>query len=221
VSVIGILGGTGKLGGALAARLAGAGHDVVLGSRNAEAAADAAGALSDRTGRPVDGCSNLDAAGRADIIVSAVPFDAQVDRLTEIREAARGKILVETAVPLTPGRAMRVSLPPEGSAAQRAQALLGPDVRVVSAFHNVSAEKLAGEDEVACDVLVFSDDKAARAAVVALVEDMGLNGLEGGVLANSAAAEALTSVLIFINRTYKVAGSGVAITGSLIKPSRT
>jgi NADPH-dependent F420 reductase len=220
MSIIGIVGGTGKLGGALAGRWARAGHQVLIGSRSAEGAAAYAKALGERIGRAVEGCSNLDAARRAEIVVNAVPFEAQADRLGEIRDLVQGKIVIETAVPLAPPRVMRVQLPPAGSAAQCAQAILGPDVRLASAFHNVAAEKLAGDAPFSCDVLVFSDDKAARATVAALVDDLGLRGIEGGALANSAAAEALTSVLIFINKTYQVAGAGIAITGNLIQPSR-
>jgi hypothetical protein len=113
---------------------------------------------------------------------------------------------------------MRVQMPPEGSAAARAAALLGPDVTLISAFHNVAAHKLARDEDVACDVLVFGDDKAARSRVVALADAMGLRGLHGGALANSAAAEALTSVLIFLNKTYKVDGAGLRITGTLTQP---
>jgi NADPH-dependent F420 reductase len=113
---------------------------------------------------------------------------------------------------------MRVQLPPEGSAAQRAQKLLGTAVRVVSAFHNVAAHKLATDQDIACDVLVFGDDKDARAQVAALVEQTGLRGIQGGALANSAAAEAITSVLIFINKTYQVDGAGLLVTGQLVSP---
>jgi 8-hydroxy-5-deazaflavin:NADPH oxidoreductase len=218
MSVIGIIGGTGKLGGALAGRWARAGHQVLVGSRSAENAAEYAKALSARIGHPVEGGSNLDVARRAEIVASAVPFAAQPERLGEIRDAVQGKIVIETAVPLMPPRVMRVQLPPEGSAAQRAQAILGPEARVVSAFHNVAADKLAEDGPVACDVLVFSDDKAARALVAGLVADAGLRAVEGGALANSAAAEAMTSVLIFINKTYAVPGAGIAITGNLIQP---
>ena len=220
MNVIGIVGGTGRLGGALAGRWARAGHHVLIGSRDAGAAAAFAADLGRRVGADLEGCANLDAARRADIVAATVPFAAQQERLAEIRDAVRGKIVVETTVPLMPPKVMRVQLPAEGSAALRAQALLGPDVRLVSAFHNVAAEKLAGDGPIDCDVLVFSDDQAARAIVVGLVADVGLRGLEAGALANSAAAEALTSVLIFINRTYQVVGSGIAITGSLTAPIR-
>jgi predicted dinucleotide-binding enzyme len=93
-----------------------------------------------------------------------------------------------------------------------------PDVRVVSAFHNVAAHKLATDQDINCDVLVFGDDKSARAEVVALVAQTGLRGIHEGALANSAAAEAMTSVLIFINKTYQVDGAGVLITGQLAAP---
>ena len=90
---------------------------------------------------------------------------------------------------------------------------------VVSAFHNVAAHKLATDQHIDCDVLVFSDDKDARAAVVALVKLTGLRGIHGGALANSAAAEAMTSILIFINKTYQVDGAGLLITGQLVEPN--
>jgi predicted dinucleotide-binding enzyme len=91
-------------------------------------------------------------------------------------------------------------------------------VKVVSAFHNVAAHKLATDQAIECDVLVFGDDKEARTQVAALVEQTGLRGIQGGALANSAAAEALTSVLIFINKTYQVDGAGILVTGQLVTP---
>jgi predicted dinucleotide-binding enzyme len=112
-----------------------------------------------------------------------------------------------------------VQLPEEGAAALRGQRILGDAVTVVSAFHNVAAHKLATDASIDCDVLVFADEPAARARVVRLVNACGLRGLHGGALANSAAAEALTSVLIFINRTYAVDGAGLRITGALTPPA--
>ena len=97
--------------------------------------------------------------------------------------------------------------------AQIAQSRLGAGVRVVSAFHNVGAAKLKAGGAVDCDVLVFSDDRAARDTVIVLAEALGTRGIDGGPLANSAAAEALTSVLIGINRRYKIEGAGIRITG--------
>ncbi|NMG00972.1 NADPH-dependent F420 reductase [Aromatoleum toluolicum] len=213
--IIGVIGGTGHLGAALARRWAKHGHKVVIGSRDADKARAAADALGAELGREIASGTNLDAARQADIVVVTVPFSSQATVLEEIRPAVAGKIVVDTTVPLVPPKVMRVQLPPEGCAALRAQALLGEDVRLVSAFHNVAAHKLATDAEVECDVLVFGDDKPARAVVAALADDAGLRGLHAGALANSAAAEALTSILIFMNRNYAVDGAGVRITGAL------
>jgi NADPH-dependent F420 reductase len=212
--VIAIIGGTGKLGAAIARRLATAGRRVVIGSRSADAAA----AVADEIGQGARGTGNAEAAALGDIVIVTVPFAAQAATLADIAPHAAGKIVVDTTVPLVPPKVMRVQLPPEGSAAVRAQGLLGEGVTVVSAFHNVAAHKLArvGED-VDCDVLVFGDDKTARSRVIALAGDMGLRGVHGGALANSAAAEALTSVLILINKTYQVDGAGIRITGRLVE----
>jgi len=216
--LIGVIGGTGKLGAALARRWARSGLSVMIGSRDAARAKEAAAALAAEVGRPVASGSNLQAAQAAQLLVVTVPYAAQAATLVEIRAAAAGKVLIDTTVPLVPPKVMRVQLPAEGSAAQRAQQLLGADVSVVSAFHNVAAHKLASDEAVACDVLVFGDDPVARERGVQLARAAGLRGLHGGALANSAAAEALTSVLIFINKTYAVDGAGVAITGALREP---
>jgi NADPH-dependent F420 reductase len=106
-----------------------------------------------------------------------------------------------------------VQLPPEGSASVAAQRLLGPSVRVVSAFQNVAAHKLQAGEPIDCDVLVCGDDKAARETVIVMAKAIGLRGIDAGALANSVAAEALTSILIGINRRYKVDGAGIRITG--------
>lgn len=212
---IAIVGGTGNLGAAIAWRLARAGYPVVIGSRSADGAQQAAAEL----GHGLSGATNIDAAAGADIVIVTVPFAAQEATLRDIAPHVMGKIVVDTTVPLVPPKVMRVQLPAEGSAALRAQAALGEGVTVVSAFHNVAAHKLAKDVDVGCDVLVFGDDKAARGQVVALADAMGLRGLHGGALCNSAAAEALTSILIFLNKTYKVDGAGIRITGDLIPPA--
>ncbi|MGE0726360.1 MAG: NAD(P)-binding domain-containing protein, partial [Alphaproteobacteria bacterium] len=149
----------------------------------------------------------------ADIVILAVPFASHDATIAEIRDAVQGKIVVDAAVPLVPPKVSTVQLPSAGSAAQIAQKLLGEGVRVVSAFHNVGAAKLHKGGKAECDVLVFSDDKDARNQVIELAGVVATRGVGGGVLANSAAAEALTSVLIWINRQYKVSGAGIAITG--------
>lgn len=216
---VAVVGGTGNLGLALARRWAKAGHEVTLGSRDAGRAAAAAEELVAATGGRVRGAANRDAAAAADIVVVTVPHASQAATLEDIRPVVAGRIVVDATVPLVPPKVARVQLPAAGSAAQAAQALLGEEVTVVSAFHNVAAHKLATDADIECDVLVFGDKKEARARVVALADDLGLRGLHGGALANSAAAEALTSVLIFINRTYKVDGAGVRITGELTSPA--
>lgn len=206
---ISVIGGTGHLGLALARRLAKAGHDVAIGSRSAESAQAAAKELGSavRFGR------NVDIAVGADFVIVTVPYAAQAQTLAEIRGAVAGAIVVDTTVPLKPPKVMRVQLPSAGSAALEAREHLGPDVRLVSAFHNVAAHRLATDEAVDCDVLVFSDDADARSQVITLVEHVGLRGLAGGALANAAAAEALTSVLIFLNKTYAADGAGVRFTG--------
>lgn len=215
IGTVAVIGGTGDLGSAIARRLAKAGRTVILGSRAAESAVAAAAKL----GFGLTGMSNEDAAKAADIVIVTVPFSAQEGTLASIASHVQGKIVVDTTVPLVPPRVMRVQLPAEGSAAVRAQGLLGEGVTLVSAFHNVAAHKLIKDDEVACDVLVFGDDKAARAQVVALAADCGLRGLHAGALVNSTAAEALTSILIFLNKTYAVDGAGIQITGQLTEPA--
>lgn len=214
LGVIAVVGGTGKLGGALARRWARAGLDVVIGSRSRESAE----AKAAEWGLGLSAAANAEAAARADIVVIAVPFASQEQTLAEIAPHVGGKLVVDTTVPLMPPKVMRVQLPPEGSAAARARTILGEDVTLVSAFHSVAAHKLATDEDVDCDVLVFGDDKAARARVVELAGHAGLRGIHAGALVNSAAAEALTSVLLFINKTYAVDGAGLRITGKFVGP---
>ena len=214
-SCIAIIGGTGDLGSAIARRLAKAGERLIIGSRDATKAQATAERLAVEFGADVIGMVTRDAAARADLVILTVPFASQETTLREISEQVSGKIVVDTTVPLVPPKVMRVQLPPEGCAALRAQKILGDGVRVVSAFHNVAAFKLASDNEVDCDVLVFGDDKAARESVIRIVTTCGLRGIHAGSLANSASAEALTSILIFINKQYAVDGAGIRITGAL------
>lgn len=211
-----IIGGTGALGRGLAVRALRHGIAVYIGSRTREKADAAAAALSaENPGARVTGAANAAAAQAADLIAVTVPFASQLETLRAIREAARGKIVIDATVPLVPPRVARVQLPPEGSAAVRAQRELGPEVRVVSALHTVAAMRLgsAASAEEIGDVLVFGDDKASREVVVALFAQMDLAALHGGSLANSAAAEALTSVLIFVNKHYGADHAGLRLIG--------
>ncbi len=206
-----VIGGTGDLGSGLARRWAAAGYPVIVGSRSAAKAAEAAAALTGPI--PARGLANAEAASLGGIVVVTVPFASQGPILDAIRDAVAGKLVIDTTVPLVPPKVARVQLPPEDSAAVAAQKRLGDKARVVGAFHNVAAHKLQRDEPIDCDVLVFGDDPKDRATAIALAEAAGLRGLHAGPLANSTAAEALTSVLIGINRTYKVDGAGIRITG--------
>lgn len=213
---IAVLGGTGKEGGGLALRWAKAGYAVVLGSRSADRAkAEAAAMMAQLGGNArISGAANLDAAQSADVIVLAVPYAAQKSTADEVRGALSGKILIDVTVPLKPPKVSLVQLPPEGSAVLALQNHLGPEVKVVSAFQNVSAEHLRDlAYDVACDVLVCADDDTAGDVAVELAAAAGMKGWLCGPLANSVVAEGLTSVLIAINRRYKISGSGIRITG--------
>lgn len=171
-------------------------------------------------GAEVTGASIAAAAAAGELIAVTVPFAAQLETLRAIREAARSKIVLDTTVPLVPPRVARVQLPPEGSAAVRAQKELGADVRVVSALHTVAATRLGSDAaaEAIGDVLVFGDDKVSRDTVVALLTRMDLTALHGGSLANSAATEAFTSVLIFLNKHYQAEHAGLKVTGIRTRP---
>ena len=218
--VIAILGGTGDLGGGLAYRWARAGYPVIIGSRTADKAEAAAAALTVAEGAPpVRGMDNVAAATACEIAVLTVPFANQKATLEAVRAALRDKILVDVTVPLMPPKVARVQLPPEGSAGLAAQAILGDGVSVVSAFQNVGASHLREDHPVDCDVLVSGDKLAAREQVIALVEAASMRGWHAGPLANSVAAEALTSILIGINKRYQIDGAGIRITGTPGNPS--
>jgi NADPH-dependent F420 reductase len=209
---IAILGGTGDLGSGLASRWAAAGYPIVLGSRSKEKAEQAAREATSGDGH-ITGDDNLGAARSGDIVVIAVPYSNHEAILKEIKSVVGNKIVVDAVVPLVPPKVSVAQLPAEGSAAQIAQNILGIEARVVSAFHHVAAAKLRGDEKIDCDILIFGNDKEARDIVVGLANAAGTRGVDGGALANSVAGEALTSVLIAINRRYKTGGSGIRITG--------
>jgi NADPH-dependent F420 reductase len=214
--VIGVLGGTGKEGSGLAFRWALKGHDVIIGSRAADKANAAAAELNALlAGRGnVRGAGNRETAKAASVVVLAVPYSVQTAVAEEVQEWLQGKILVDVTVPLVPPKVSRVQLPEGGSAVLALQHKLGAGVQVVSAFQNVSATHLKDPSrEIECDVLVCGDDETAREFVVQLARDAGLQAWHAGPLANSAAVEAMTSVLLAINRRYKVPGAGIRITG--------
>jgi NADPH-dependent F420 reductase len=211
---VAVLGGTGPQGRGLARRFAAAGLPVVLGSRSADRAEEAAAALREATGGEVTGADNAAAATAGDIVVVAVPFDGHADLLTSLKAELAGKVVVDCVNPLGFDKQGAYPLPvEEGSAAQQAQAILS-DSTVVGAFHNVSAVKLEDPEvtTVDTDVLVLGEVREATE----LVQDLagvipGVRGIFGGRLRNAHQVEALTANLISVNRRYK-AHAGLRIT---------
>ena len=211
--VVAILGGSGALGSGLAWRWAKAGVPVIIGSRSREKAESAIADISSKYGVTcMDGMDNRAAAEAGDILVLTVPFSHQTEVLTEIKEFAQGKILIDVTVPLIPPKVARVQLPKEGAAALISQKILGDEVRVVSAFQNVAAVNLQKNEPVDCDVLVTGDDPKARVQVIELAQLAGIDAYHAGPLDNAVVAEALTSVLIHINKRYK-AHAGIRLSG--------
>ena len=207
--LISLLGGTGDLGTGLANRLLKAGYKVIIGSRTLEKAEHAERSL----GKNTKGLLNKDAALQGEIIILTVPFAHQRGIVEECKTELKGKLFIDTTVPLMPPKVATVQLPSEGSAAEIAQNILGDDVRVVSAFQNISAELLQSDKEIDCDVLVCGNKKEWRQEVIDLVNTLGMKGWHAGMLPNSAAVEAMTSVLISINKHHAISHSGIKVTG--------
>lgn len=214
---IAILGGTGELGSGLAYQLAKAGYTITIGSRFAEKAEQAASALLQEVpGSSIRAAANSDAAAAAEVVIMTVPFASHASTIEAVRDSVQGKIFVDTTVPLVPPKVMRVQLPPGGSVAKAAQEQLGSDVRVVSAFQNIAAAHLRSDDlqDVACDVLVCGNNPEARQVVIDLAQAIGLTAWHAGAIDNSVVPEALTSILIFLNKKYQLNGAGIRITGT-------
>ena len=207
--LISLLGGTGDLGTGLATRLLKAGYKVIIGSRTLEKAQHTERSL----GKNTKGLLNKDAALQGEIIILTVPFAHQRGIVEECKTELKGKLFIDTTVPLMPPKVATVQLPSEGSAAEIAQNILGDDVRVVSAFQNISAELLQSDKEIDCDVLVCGNKKEWRQEVIDLVNTLGMKGWHAGMLPNSAAVEAMTSVLISINKHHAISHSGIKVTG--------
>ncbi|MCU0481718.1 MAG: NADPH-dependent F420 reductase [Anaerolineae bacterium] len=214
VMTIAVLGGTGKEGSGLAVRWALNGYRVIIGSREADKAIARASELNaELGGEYLIGMSNADAAKQAQLVVLSVPYSAHKSTLEGVKDYLTGKVLVDVTVPLAPPKITSVSIPEGKSACLEAQAFLGDSVKVVAAFQNVSAEKLKDPTtEVNCDVLLCSDYPEAKEDVMALVKATGMRGIDAGGLVNAIAVEALTPVLLYINRAYKVKGAGIRIT---------
>ena len=210
-----IIGGTGALGFGLALRLARAGVPVAIGSRDAGRAAEAAGRIEEGQ---AEGLENPEAVTRGPIVVLAVPFRAQSENLTNLKEALReGQILVDATVPLAAavsGRATRLLGVPQGSAGQQAQEMVPDGVTVVSALHTVSAHNLADlGHELDEDVLVAGDSKEAKKRVAELIARIpGLRPVDCGRLEMARLVEGLTPLLISVNARNKV-HAGIKLTG--------
>jgi 8-hydroxy-5-deazaflavin:NADPH oxidoreductase len=212
---IAVIGGTGKEGKGLALRWASAGYDIIIGSRAAERAAATADELNAAIGKSnVSGLGNAEAAQAADIVVLSVPYEAHAATLEMIAETTQGKILIDVTAPLDPENKKKTLRVPEGSAAQASQVRLGPNVRVVAAFQNISYTHLSDLDrELGCDVLVCGNDKEAKKAVIELAQAAGMAAFDAGPIENAVVAEGLTAVLININIAFKIKNAGIRITG--------
>jgi 8-hydroxy-5-deazaflavin:NADPH oxidoreductase len=207
---VGVLGGTGDQGRGLAYRLARAGQRVVIGSRAAERAQQAAGEL----GLGVEGADNAECARRSDVVIVAVPWDGHARTLESLREELRGKLVVDCVNPLGFDKKGAYAIrPEEGSAAQQAEALL-PDSRVTAAFHHLSAVLLADTsvEKIDTDVMVLGEDRDDCAVVQALAGRIpGMRGVFAGRLRNAHQIESLVANLVSVNRRYKV-HAGIRLT---------
>jgi NADPH-dependent F420 reductase len=213
--VIAVIGGTGDLGRGLVLRWARAGYSVIVGSRSANKAIEAARGANDLLGlNTIGGMDNVAAAELSDIVVLTVPYANHASMVADLHAAVQGKIFIDVTVPLRPPQVRTVQLPEGGSVAKSAQTSFGDNVRVVSAFQNIAAAHLQDlHHAIDCDVLVCGNDPAAREEVIALAEAAGMAGWHAGRIDNSAIAEALTSGLIFINGKYGIDGAGIRIVG--------
>ncbi len=214
-----IIGGTGALGYGLALRWARAGHAVVIGSRSEERAAEAARKLSELApDAEIEGLGNEQAAKQGSVVFLTVPFRAQSENLTNLREALEpGQLLVDCTVPLAAavsGKATRSLGVWQGSAAQQAQEMVPEGVTVVAALHTVSAPNLADVGvDLDEDVLLCGDRKADKAKVARLIEEIaGLRAVNAGPLEMARIVEQLTPMLISINARYKT-HAGIRING--------
>lgn len=217
---IAILGGTGAEGSGLAYRLAEAGENVLIGSRDAARAQETAKRLRERIGgdSQIEGMDNASAAATCDVAILTVPFSGVSALLKQLQSVwKQGTMVIDTTVPLAAavgGAATRVLGVWQGSAAEQTKELLPPGVSLAAAFQNLGAESLAGNEPVDCDVLVCGDDEKAKQVAFELVSKIrGARPLNGGKLENARIVESLTALLIGLNMRYKVHGAGIRFTG--------
>jgi len=202
LTTIAIIGGTGPQGQGLALRFARAGVRVALGSRDGARATEIVAELNAKIGTAlIEGFDNAGAVAAAEeMVILAVPFSAHNATLEGLKEGLTGKILVDIVVPLSPNDPKLVEMPAEGSATEAAQALLGPDIPVVGALHNVSAHTLNDlESPINCDILVCGNKLEPRKKVMALVEQLGVQSYNAGGASAARCIEAITPILIRLN----------------------
>jgi hypothetical protein len=213
-----IIGGTGALGYGLAVRWARAGQPIVIGSREAGRAEEAAERVrAEVPDAEVEGLQNAEAATRGTIVFLTVPFRAQSETLTNLKDVlSAGQLLVDCTVPTAAavsGKASRTLGVWQGSAAQQAAEMVPEGVTVISALHSVSAKKLADGDQLDEDILVCGDHKADKQRVARLIEEIdGLRAVNAGALETARIVETLTPLLIAVNARYK-SHAGIRITG--------
>jgi NADPH-dependent F420 reductase len=215
---IAVLGGTGPEGFGLALRWAQAGETVIIGSRDATRAQDAANKIKQRApDANISGSENIAACAAADLLVLTIPFEGHTALLKQLKPAIRpGSVVIDTTVPLAAsvgGRASRTLGVWQGSAAQETAELVPKGISVVAAFHNAGAELLNADGPVDCDVIVCSDDPAAIQIVRNLaIKIAGVRAIDGGKLENARIVEQITALLIGLNIRHK-GHSGIRITG--------
>ena len=214
--IISVIGGTGKEGKGLAYRLAKAGYQLIIGSRDLIKASETAIDLNKLLpkGARLSGLTNEDAARECQIAVLTIPYSAHRITIESLSNLLRDKLVIDVTVPLSPPKVTRVQMPTAGSAAQEALLILGENAMLATAFQNISYENLMNDTEKNnCDVLVTGTNKESRIKTLELVKDAGFIGWDAGPIENSVVIEGLTSVLIGINRQYKTTQAGIRITG--------
>jgi 8-hydroxy-5-deazaflavin:NADPH oxidoreductase len=211
---IALVGGTGKEGRGMATRWARAGHDVFIGSRDAERAQNVAQELSGVANGKLAGGDNLWAVQQSELVVLSVPYTAHASTLQALAPELGERVLIDITVPLQPPKVNTVNLPAGQAAALEAQAILGSAAKVVAALHHVSAVHLSDLDHaIDCDVLACSDDKAALQQALSVIRDLGVRAYDAGPLRNAIALESFTPVLLHLNRTHKGKSFGIRMTG--------
>ena len=215
---IAIIGGTGPQGQGLALRFATAGLEVFVGSRDPERAESTVSEVNSRLpigSSNIVGMSNIDAIRAADeMVIFAVPWSGHNDTLNIIKKELSNKILVDIVVPLSENDPKKVDMPPEGSATEAAQAILGSEIPVVGALHNVSATTLSNLDwDINCDVLVCGNSLDARKKVIELIKKLNVKAYNVGDAQSARCVEALTPILIRLNISKMVpfSHSGIQI----------